>query len=89
MTKVDSSKHPMRDISISVYERVQGSTGPMFIAKYEPFKLHPIFFVGNSKEETEQSARQFADDAVEKYEATYLKRVEGLAKARLARGKSK
>ena len=41
---MDKMKHPMRDISISVYERVQGTTGPQFIAKYEPFHVYPIFF---------------------------------------------
>jgi len=82
-------KHPMRDISISVYERVQGTTGPQFIAKYEPFHVHPIFFHGTTKENAEQSARQFADSAVEKYEATYLARVEALVKAREKKGKKK
>jgi len=82
-------KHPMRDISISVYERVQGTTGPQFIAKYEPFHVHPIFFHGTTKENAEQSARQFADSAVEKYEATYLARVEALVRVREKRGKAK
>jgi len=82
-------KHSMRDISISVYERVQGTTGPQFIAKYEPFHVHPIFFHGTTKESAEQSARQFADSAVEKYEATYLARVEDLVKAREKRGKKR
>ena len=86
---METKKHPMRGISISVYERVQGTTGPQFIAKYEPFHVHPIFFHGATKESAEESARQFADSAVEKYEATYLARVEALVKAREKRGKGK
>lgn len=86
---MDKMKHPMRDISISVYERVQGTTGPQFIAKYEPFHVYPIFFHGATKESAEQSARQFADDAVEKYGATYLARVEALVKAREKKSKKK
>jgi hypothetical protein len=86
---MNDKKHPMRDVSISVYERVQGTTGPQFIAKYEPFQVHPIFFHGATKEEAEKGARQFADSAVEKYEATYLARVEALTKARERKGKGK
>ena len=47
------------------------------------------FFHGATKESAEQSARQFADDAVEKYGATYLARVEALAKAREKKSKKK
>ena len=81
-------KHPMRDLKVIVYQKVVGDTGPLFIAKYEPFHVHPIFFEGSTEEEVRKMAKDFADDAVAKHEKTYIARKANMEKARAARSKS-
>ena len=81
-------QHPMRDIPITVFQRIEGD-GPDFIAKFEPFKEYPIFFTGNTAEDARMIAKQFADDAVAKNEAKYLSRLVALEKSRATREKKK
>ena len=78
-------KHPMRDLSVIVYQQVSGNSGPTFIAKYEPFHVYPVFFSGDTEEEARLKAKQFADDAVATHEETYQKRRANAEKARAAR----
>lgn len=87
MSRPEDYKHPMRDLDVIVYQCIEGS-GPAFIAKYEPFHVHPIFFHGATAEEARQSAKKFADDAVATYEATYQVRKANAEKARAARTKN-
>lgn len=75
-------KHPMRDIPVLVYQRIEGDSGPAFIAKYHPYSVYPIFFHGKTAEEAKAQARAFADKAVADHEASYVKRREALLKAR-------
>lgn len=82
-------KHPMRDLEVIVYQKITEGTGPLFIAKYEPFQVHPIFFQGSSEEEVRKKAKDFADEAVAKHEQTYIARRANMEKARAARSKSK
>lgn len=77
-------EHPLRNIGIAVYERIEGD-GPGFIAKFEPFKEYPIFFTGATADAARQSALDFANDAVAKNEATFLARRAAIEKARAAR----
>ena len=81
--------HPMRDIAIMVYQRVEGDSGPAFIAKYEPFPLHPIFFPGSTADHVRADARAFADAAVEKYEAQYAAKAERAALGKKRRDENK
>lgn len=85
MSRAEDFVHPMRDIKVVVYQKVSGASGPSFIAKYEPFHVHPIFFHGDTEEEARAKAKTFADDAVEKHEATYQIRRANAEKARAAR----
>lgn len=78
-------KHPMRDLEVVVYQKVRGATGPSYIAKFEPFHVHPIFFHGTTEDEAVGCAKAFADDAVAKHEKTYQVRVANAEKARAAR----
>jgi len=78
-------KHPMRDLSVVVYQKVSGQSGPTFIAKYEPFHVYPVFFSGETEHEARLKAKQFADDAVATHEETYQKRRANAEKARGAR----
>lgn len=78
-------KHPMRDIEIVVYQKVSGKSGPAYIAKFEPFHVHPIFFHGATEEEARKSAKDFADKAVTDNETLYQIRKANAAKARAAR----
>lgn len=78
-------KHPMRDLSVIVYQKVSGNSGPTFIAKYEPFHVYPVFFSGDTEHEARMKAKQFADDAVATHEETYQKRRANAEKARGAR----
>lgn len=80
-------KHPMRDLEVIVYQKITEGTGPLFIAKYEPFHVYPIFFQGSSEEEVRQKAKDFADEAVAKNEAHYQARRANMEKAREARKK--
>jgi hypothetical protein len=80
--------HPLRNIGIAVFERIEGE-GPAFIAKLEPFKEYPIFFTGPTADAARQSARDFADDAVAKNEATFLARQAAMEKARITRAAKK
>jgi hypothetical protein len=75
-------KHPMRDIPVLVYQRIEGDSGPAFIAKYHPYSVYPIFFHGKTADEAKAQAREFADKAVADHEASYVKRREALLKAR-------
>lgn len=84
MTQEDY-KHPMRDLSVIVYQKVSGQSGPAFIAKYEPFHVYPVFFSGDTEHEARMKAKAFADDAVAKHEATYQVRRANAEKARAAR----
>lgn len=86
---MEDYKHPMRDIEVIVYQKITDGGGPLFIAKYEPFHVYPIFFHGASKEEAVKSAKDFADEAVAKHEQTYIARRSNMEKARLARSKKK
>lgn len=81
-------KHPMRDLEVIVYQKTSEGTGPLFIAKYEPFHVHPIFFQGSTEEEVRKKAKDFADEAVAKHEETYLARKANMEKARAARKKT-
>lgn len=87
MSRPEDFVHPMRDIKVVVYQRIDGDSGPAFIAKYEPFHVHPIFFHGATAEDARKSAKDFADEAVEKHEATYQIRRANAEKAREARKK--
>ena len=78
-------QHPMRDLSVIVYQKVSGQSGPTFIAKYEPFHVYPVFFSGDTEHEARMKAKAFADDAVAKHEATYQVRRGNAEKARAAR----
>lgn len=78
-------RHPMRDIGICVFQRIEGDRGPAFIAKFEPFNLHPIFFHGATADEARNAAADFAAEAVAKNEAAYIARAEAIAKARASR----
>jgi hypothetical protein len=78
-------QHPMRDLSVIVYQKVSGQSGPAFIAKYEPFHVYPVFFSGDTEHEARMKAKAFADDAVTKHEATYQVRRGNAEKARAAR----
>ena len=84
-----TKQHPMRDLEVIVYQRVVGGSGPLFIGKYEPFHVHPIFFQGNTQEEVFKKAKDFAEDAVAKHEATYLLKVAQAEKARAGKAKKK
>lgn len=85
MSRPEDYKHPMRDIEVVVYQKVSGTSGPSFIAKFEPFHVHPIFFHGATEEEARKSAKDFADKAVADNEALYQVRQANAAKARAAR----
>jgi hypothetical protein len=89
MAKAEDYKHPMRDLEVIVYQRVEGGSGPLFIGKYEPFHVYPVFFQGDTLDEVKQKAKKFADDAVEKHEATYQVRKTNAEKARAARDSKK
>ena len=78
-------QHPMRDLDVVVFQKVSGNSGPEFIAKYEPFHVYPVFFSGDTEEEARKKAKDFADDAVAKHEATYQVRRANAEKAREAR----
>jgi len=78
-------QHPMRNLDVIVYQKVSGQSGPRFIAKYEPFHVYPVFFSGDTEHEARLKAKDFADDAVAKHEATYQKRRANAEKARGAR----
>ena len=78
-------QHPMRDLDVVVFQKVSGNSGPEFIAKYEPFHVYPVFFSGDTEEEVRKKAKDFADDAVAKHEATYQVRRANAEKAREAR----
>ena len=82
-------KHPMRDLEVIVYQKITDGTGPLFIGKYEPFHVYPIFFQGSSEEEVFQKAKDFADEAVAKHEETYISRKINMEKARAARKSKK
>lgn len=84
-----TNKHPMRDIAIIVFQRIDGESGPAFIAKFEPFSLYPIFFHGQTADEARGKAREFADEAVAKHEAAYLARMAALQKGREAKARKK
>jgi len=81
-------KHPMRDIPVTVFQRIEGD-GPAFLAKFEPFKEYPIFFVGTTADEARKSAKDFAEDAVAKNEEKFLARQAALEKGRVTRAKNK
>ena len=74
-------QHPMRDIPVTVFQRIEGE-GPSYIAKFEPFKEYPIFFVGDTADDARMSARHFAEDAVAKNEQKFLTRKAALDKSR-------
>lgn len=78
-------EHPMRDLDVVVFQKVSGQSGPAFIAKYEPFHVYPVFFSGETEHEARKKAKDFADDAVAKHEATYQVRRGNAEKAREAR----
>ena len=82
-------QHPMRDLEVIVYQRVVGGSGPLFLGKYEPFHVHPIFFQGDTQEEVFKKAKDFADDAVAKHEATYLARLAHIEKVNERKAKKK
>ena len=77
-------KHPMRDIDISVYQRIEGD-GPAFKASYGNPKRYPIFFPGDTAEAARDAARAFADEAVAKNEAALIVMAQAAEKARAAR----
>jgi len=81
-------KHPMRDIPVTVFQRIEGD-GPDFLAKFEPFKEYPIFFVGMTADEARKSAKDFAEDAVAKNEEKFLARQAALEKGRVTRAKNR
>ena len=74
-------QHPMRDILVTVFQRIEGE-GPSYIAKFEPFKEYPIFFIGDTADDARMSARHFAEDAVAKNEQKFLNRKAAMDKAR-------
>lgn len=82
-------QHPMRDLKVIVYQRVVGDSGPQFIGKYVPFHVHPIFFQGDSVEEVSQKAKDFADDAVAKYEESYQRRIAHIERVNASKAKKK
>ena len=78
------SHHPMRDIQISVYQRIEGS-GPAFKASYGDHRTYPIFFPADTAEAARASAQAFADEAIAKHEAAFIARAEAIEKARQTR----
>lgn len=81
-------KHPMRDIEIGVYQSIKGDDPP-FLAFMLPRANYHVFYHGDTAEEAEASARKAAEEAVAKYEATYIARMEALEKARESSKKKK
>lgn len=79
-----TEQHPMRDVEISVYHRIEGD-GPAFKASYGDPKRMPIFFAGDTAEDARAQAQRFADDAVAKNEASFLARAAAIEKGRAAR----
>lgn len=77
-------QHPMRNARLCVYRQVSGD-GPAFVAHFEPQKSYPMQFRGDTQEQVAERAEAFRADAIEKNEAAYVARQEGLAKARAAR----
>jgi len=71
----------MRDIEIGVYQCISGNDPP-FLAFMLPKDNYHVFYHGNTAEEAEASARKVAEEAVAKYEATYINRMVALEKAR-------
>ena len=71
----------MRDIEIGVYQSIKGDDPP-FLAFMLPRANYHVFYHGDTAEEAEASARKAAEEAVAKYEATYIARVKALEKAR-------
>jgi len=82
------TKHPMRDIPVTIFQRIEGD-GPAFISKFEPFKEYPIFFTGTTADEVRKSAKDFAEDAVAKNEEKFLARQAAMEKTRATRAKKK
>jgi len=82
------TKHPMRDIPITIFQRIEGD-GPAFISKFEPFKQYPIFFTGTTVDEVRKSAKDFAEDAVVKNEQKFLARQAANEKTQITRAKKK
>ena len=87
-TSTMNTKHPMRDIAVAVFQRIEGD-GPAFIAKFEPFKEYPIFFIGQTADAARETARNFAEDAVAKNEAAFIARQAAIEKGRSARAAKK
>ena len=77
-------RHPMRKARLCVYQQVSGD-GPAFVAHFEPQRTYPMQFRGDSQEQVTQRAEDFRAEAIEKNEAAYVARQEGLAKFREAR----
>lgn len=80
-------KHPMRDLAVIIYARVEGETGPEFIAKFEPFASHPIFFTGKTANEVRAVVDVFTAETIAKYEASFIARMEGREKAAASRAR--
>jgi len=67
----------MRNVVIHTFKAVTNSpNADPFISRLYPYSKYPILFKGDTQEEVEQKARDFVDDAVNRHEAEYIRRVE-------------
>lgn len=77
-----SHQHPFRAAALHTFMRDdEQSGGVLWIARFYPYDVYPIFFHGSTREEAEAAANAFREEQVAKHEAKYI----ALAKAREAR----
>lgn len=78
--------HPMRDATVHVYQRVDASPGgSAFIGRLHPYNVYPIFSTGDTSEEVTSKLEDLRTEAVEKFEASYIKRRKAMEAARKSR----
>lgn len=82
--------HPIRDAILVVYGKLSPEKpGPAFMGRFEPARIWPVIFYGDSVEDVVLKAERLRADTIERNEQSYINKVRAAEQARAAKKKER